>query len=296
MKHVIVVGAGGLGGPIALSLAGLRQGPDAATTGLRFTVFDDDVVELSNLQRQLHFAGRVGAPKADVLAECIEARGCAAVAARRRWTEGEPPKAVDLIIDASDSPETKFAVSRWAVRHRLPYLIAAAVRYEGGVFVGLPGHACYACLFERPPALAATCALDGVLGATVGIIGGLAAELADQMLLGHAEASYVAVASVFDPPRTLRLRPRPDCVCVPWQPGPRVRVTTADGVRLLATPGATTVGAAVDAAMQLDDAASRQPARFAVRQGQQLRSASRETTVVATDEVWVVAPFGDTAC
>ena len=81
---------------------------------------------------------------------------------------------VDLIVDASDDPTTKFAVADWAVANGRCYVIAAALRYGGNVMAGAPGVACYRCLFEDPVE-APSCADAGVLGPVVGAIGGVAA-------------------------------------------------------------------------------------------------------------------------
>ncbi len=199
-----IVGAGGLGGPIAMSLA---------AAGIELTIVDHDVVEVSNLHRQVHFtADHLGLPKARVLADAIAARGGNARGVVTRWipedADGHTQDA-DLVVDASDDPVTKFAVSDWAVANGRRYVIASALRYGGNVMVGAPGYACYRCLFEEPATLdeAPSCAQAGVLGPVVGAIGGVAAALA--IGLAHDDRSYAGAMLVFD---DLRMLPEPRVV------------------------------------------------------------------------------------
>lgn len=204
-----LVGAGGLGGPIALSLG---------AAGIELTIVDHDAVELSNLHRQIQFtAADLGQPKAERLADRVVARGGAARAVVARWTPETADELggdADAVIDASDDPATKFAVADWAVAHGRCYVIAAAVRYGGNAMVGAPGAACYRCLFEEPVE-AATCADAGVLGPVVGAIGGAAAAFALSLLRG--ERKHAGALVVFDDlrrypdPRIVRFAPRADC-------------------------------------------------------------------------------------
>ncbi len=201
MTRALVVGAGGLGGPIALALAAWE-----------LTIFDADVVERSNLHRQIQFGpADVGAPKAATLAGRLPR----ATAIARRWTPDEPTAGCDLLIDASDHPPTKFAVCDVAVAAGLPYVIASALRYGGNVMVGVPGAACYRCLFEDVPDDAPSCASDGVLGPVVGAIGGLAAALARQLAAGDLAHAGTLVAlddlRTGAPPRFVRFARRAGC-------------------------------------------------------------------------------------
>jgi molybdopterin-synthase adenylyltransferase len=210
VPHVAIVGAGGLGGPIALA---------CAAGGARVTVCDPELIELSNLQRQIQFATvDVGRSKAETLAFAIRARGGQARGVTERFTAENAAALIgdaDVVVDASDDPATKFAVSDWAVAHKLPCVIAAAIQHEGSVMVGAPGAACYRCLFEAPPEAAPTCGDAGVLGTTVGAIGGVAAAAA-LALAGHAPAADSSLY-VFDDlrvefsPRVVRFDRRADC-------------------------------------------------------------------------------------
>ena len=209
MTRATVVGAGGLGGPIAFSLA---------AAGIELTIVDPDVVEVSNLHRQIAFEpSDIGKPKATLLADAVAAKGAQAKGYQTRWRTEDADDISgdsDLIVDGSDDPATKFAVADWAVAAGRPYVIAAALRFGGNAFVGAPGTACYRCLFEEPVD-AATCAAAGVLGPVVGAIGGLAGALA----LGHARGDRTHAGSIFvfddlrtsQTPRIVRFAARPGC-------------------------------------------------------------------------------------
>lgn len=206
--RALIVGAGGLGGPIALSLAKAAE----------LAIVDHDTVEESNLHRQLQFTlADLGQPKAAQLAAAVVARGGNARGIVTRWTAATAEELggdCDLIIDASDDPATKFAVADWAVANGRAYVIAAALRYGGNVFAGVPGVACYRCLFEEPQD-APSCADAGVLGPVVGAIGGVAAAVALGVVAG--DRTYAGALLAFDDlrkvpePRVVRFAPRPDC-------------------------------------------------------------------------------------
>ena len=205
-----IVGAGGLGGPLALALG---------AAGVELTIVDPDVVELSNLHRQIHFEPRdTGQPKATVLAGAVVARGGVARGFQTKWTADDAQEISgdsDLIVDGCDDPLTKFAVADWAVEAGRAYVIAAAIRYGGNVLVGSPGYACYRCLFEDAPFDAGTCSEAGVLGPVVGAIGGVAAALAIGLVRGNRD--HAGSIFVFDDlrkshdPRVVRFAPRAGC-------------------------------------------------------------------------------------
>jgi molybdopterin-synthase adenylyltransferase len=204
-----IVGAGGLGGPIALSLG---------AAGFELVIVDHDRVELSNLHRQIQFTALdIDQLKAVRLADMVVARGGSARGVAARWTAetaGELARDADVVIDGSDDPSTKFAVADWAVANGRHYVIGAALRYGGNVMGGAPGVACYRCLFEDPVD-APTCADAGVLGPVVGAIGGVAAAVA--LALARGDRSLAGALLVFDDlrrstdPRIVRFAPRRDC-------------------------------------------------------------------------------------
>ena len=208
-RRALVVGAGGLGGPIALALAG---------DGVEVTVCDPDVVELSNLHRQVAFAmADLGASKAERLAAIIGASGGVARAHRGRFepvTAAALIEGVDLVVDGSDDPATKFLVADVAGAAGLAHVIASAVGLGGNVFAGAPGADCYRCLFEDVPDEAPTCADAGVLGPLVAWLGGAAAARALALLAGpHDVAGTIWIVEGAGRPRTVRLARRPGCAC-----------------------------------------------------------------------------------
>jgi len=189
--HALVIGAGGLGSPVALFLGSAGVG--------RLTVADPDVVELTNLQRQIaHDMGSLGRPKADsvrarvaALNPQVQVRACA-VRADAAWLDTHVPGA-DVIVDCSDNFATRQAVNAACVRHRRPLVAGAAVRFDGQVSVydtrpradGAEPGPCYACLF--PPQHApeeVACATMGVFAPLVGIIGAVQAAEALKLLAG----------------------------------------------------------------------------------------------------------------
>ena len=143
MTRALVVGAGGLGGPIALALA---------AAGWELAIVDPDVVEESNLHRQIQFtAADVGKPKAATLAARAGAR---ARGYATRWTRDDADDLgddADIIVDGSDDPDTKFAINDWAIERGRPYVIAAAIQLAGNVMVGAPGHARVIAACSRRP-------------------------------------------------------------------------------------------------------------------------------------------------
>lgn len=209
-----VIGAGGLGGPLAHALA---------AAGVRLEIFDADVVEPSNLHRQVQFTlADVGRAKAEVLAERLGRYGEGmAVARRARWTAELTEElaaaggaAWDILLDGSDDPITKFAAADWAARRGRPSVVAGALGVGGNVFVAPAGAACFRCLFEEPPDEAPTCAEAGVLGPVVAQVAALAASAALRLLRDEVAASEIWIvdeALAGRPPRRVAVARRPGC-------------------------------------------------------------------------------------
>jgi molybdopterin-synthase adenylyltransferase len=184
---VLVIGAGALGAPVALYLAGAGVG--------RIGILDDDAVELSNLHRQLlHFTPDLGVAKAesaaaklrylnpDVVVEPYQVRATAENAAA--LVEGQ-----DLVVDCSDSFATRYAVNAACCAARVPLVEAGVLGMSGLVMSVKPGRtACYRCVFPVEPADAPRCADAGVLGPAAGVIGSLQALEALKLLTGVAPA------------------------------------------------------------------------------------------------------------
>ena len=185
---VLVVGLGGLGCPAALYLA-------AAGVG-RLLLADGDVVETSNLQRQIaHGVADIGANKAQSAAAAIAAidPDIAVEVDPRRLEEadmGDLAGRVDLVIDATDNYPARFALNRACIAAGVPLVSAAAVRSEGQLAVFDPrrGGPCYRCLYsESEQETALSCSESGVLAPLVGVLGSLQAMEALKLLSGFGE-------------------------------------------------------------------------------------------------------------
>ncbi|WP_297371601.1 molybdopterin-synthase adenylyltransferase MoeB [Acidocella sp.] len=192
--RVLIIGAGGLGSPLALYLAAAGVG----TLGL----VDDDVVELSNLQRQvLHSTARLGQPKVASAAHMLSALNpLVTVQCHQTRLTAQNVQALiagyDIIADGSDNFATRHLVADACVAAKKILVSAAVLRFEGQLATFKPhsGGPCYRCLVPEPPPDddTPTCAQAGVLGAVTGVMGTLQAtevlkELAGigQSLAGH---------------------------------------------------------------------------------------------------------------
>ena len=170
--RVLVVGAGGVGGPAALYLAAAGVG----TIGL----VDDDTVSLSNLQRQIQFADAdIGAPKVEALATRLKQANPHILVQPHsvRLTPQNAAELVtahDVILDGTDDFETRFTVNAACVAAGKPLVSGALGRWNGQVAV-FEGRPCYRCLVPETPPEAETCARVGVVGALTGVIGSMAA-------------------------------------------------------------------------------------------------------------------------
>lgn len=200
--HVTVVGAGGIGCPAITYLA-------AAGVG-RLTIIDDDVVELSNLQRQpLFIDADIGASKAAVAADAAQRINphVEAVAVAERLAIGNASALLGgarLILDGCDNFATRLAVNRAAVALQIPLLSAAIGAFEGQVALyegWRAGSPCYACLVgDDPNQEGLNCAETGVMGALAGMIGTMAALEAVRALTGWglALAGRLAIIDMLD--------------------------------------------------------------------------------------------------
>lgn len=215
--RVLVVGAGGLGCPVALALAraGVRH----------LTVADPDVVDLTNLHRQLwHRTPDVGRPKVASLSEGLAA-AFPGLALDARQERVEPAtadalfRAHALVVDGTDGIDTKFALADAAVRTGVPLVYGGVLRWSGQVMAVVPGGPCLRCLFEEPPPpeLAPTCASAGVVGALAGWVGALQADVALGLLSGLPRTPGREVLHVLDGSalrwRRVEVRRRADCGC-----------------------------------------------------------------------------------
>lgn len=184
--HALLIGAGGLGSPVALYLAASGVG--------RITLVDDDCVDLTNLQRQIaHANDRVGQPKVESARQAMLALNPAvqihAVAARADafWLDEWVPQA-QVVVDGSDNFDTRHLVNAACFRHGVPLVSASVLGFDGQFSVfdpRRPDSPCYACLFppDTPPP-EVRCATMGVLAPLVGVLGTMQATEALKILMG----------------------------------------------------------------------------------------------------------------
>jgi adenylyltransferase/sulfurtransferase len=232
-SRVLVVGAGGLGAPLLLYLAAAGVG----TLG----IIDDDVVELSNLQRQvIHTTDRLGLAKVESAAAMLsQVNPDVRVVQMRARLTAENAKSIianyDLVADGSDNFTTRFLLNDACFLLKKPLVSAALLRFDAQMstykaHLGDP-HPCYRCLFpERPPEdLIPRCEQAGILGALAGAVGSLQAtevlkellEIGDS-LSGHL-LIYDALAATF---RKIRVGRNPACALC----GPQATIVDVSGI------------------------------------------------------------------
>jgi len=214
-SRVLLVGAGGLASPVALYLGAAGVG----TLGL----VDFDVVDLSNLQRQiLHGSADVGSSKIDsardrlrdlnpnVRIESYETRFASDNAL-------QIARGYDLIVDGTDNFATRYLVNDTSVLLGIPNVYGSVYRFEGQASVfGAPNGPCYRCLFREPPPphLIPSCAEGGVLGVVPGLVGTIQATEALKMLLGLGEplvGRLLTIDAMTMAFRTIEIRRDPEC-------------------------------------------------------------------------------------
>ncbi len=211
--RVLIVGAGGLGCPVALYLAGAGVG--------RIEIVDPDHVEASNLHRQVAYReSDLGQSKAEALAGQLRAlNGEVTVNAHVRradsqWLAEQVP-GVDLVLDCTDHFEIRDQLNRACHAARVPLISGAAIRMEGQLVAfdfREDDSPCYACVYGEGAAPSTLCSESGILGPVVGTIGTLQALLAMRLLCGESVGSWL---HIFDGTglewRRLRLRRDPAC-------------------------------------------------------------------------------------
>jgi molybdopterin/thiamine biosynthesis adenylyltransferase/rhodanese-related sulfurtransferase len=217
-SKVLLIGAGGLGSPAAFYLASAGVG----TLG----IVDSDVVDLTNLQRQiLHSTDRIGEPKVESAKRTLEALNpdVKIVGYQERLTSDNIDRIIadyDVVIDGADNFPTRYLLNDASVKHRKPVVHGSIYRFEGQVTVFKPFEGpCYRCLFPEPPPpeLAPSCAEAGVLGVLPGVIGTVQATEALKLLLGIGDpliGRYLLYDALDGSFREVRLRRDPACpVC-----------------------------------------------------------------------------------
>jgi len=185
--RVLIVGAGGLGSPVALYLAAAGVG----TLGIA----DGDSVSLTNLQRQvIHRTEDVSQPKVASAERAIKALNpdVQVVKYEEYLTENtirEVVKQYDFVIDGTDNFAIKYLINDACVMEGKPFCMGGINRYNGQLMTHIPGTACYRCMFPEPPAQeeVETCSMVGVLGSIAGICGTLQATEAIKYITGTGQ-------------------------------------------------------------------------------------------------------------
>ncbi len=186
--QVLIIGAGGLGSPASLYLA-------AAGVGT-LTIYDDDQVDLSNLQRQItHYTSDIGTDKVISTRQTLNKINpdMLVIAVKQRLQGIQLAKEVskaDVVLDCSDNFSTRFAINHACVQHKTPLVSGAAIRFEGQVSVFSAGDdsPCYNCLYAESGEELQNCATNGVISPITGIIGSIQALEAMKLIMNIGES------------------------------------------------------------------------------------------------------------
>jgi molybdopterin/thiamine biosynthesis adenylyltransferase len=216
-SKAVLIGAGGLGSPIALYLASAGVG--------RITIVDGDQVDLTNLQRQIvHRTDAIGRDKAESARATLASINpeVEVIAITERLGEARIAALAaeaDVVLDGSDNFATRHAVNRACVQHHKPLVSGAAVRFDGQVAVFDMRRAdapCYACLFPEAGENEDTpCSIMGVFAPITGIVGTIQAAEALKLLIGAGEllaGRVLLIDALTMQLRTIRLRKDPACL------------------------------------------------------------------------------------
>ncbi len=213
--RVLVIGAGGLGSPLILYLAAAGVG----TIG----VIDDDVVDLSNLQRQvLHTTDQVGNLKTDSARDMIKQINTDVniISFSERLTAANAEEIIsdyDIVADGCDNFDTRFAVNDACLKQKKPFVSAALSQFDGQIstFKGyLSDKPCYRCFIPTHPGDVGNCAEAGILGAVAGVLGTMqAVEVLKELLeLGDSLAGKLVLYDALSATsRTIKLPKDPGC-------------------------------------------------------------------------------------
>lgn len=215
-SHVLIIGAGGLGSPVALYLAAGGVG--------HLTIVDFDVVDETNLQRQIiHTTARVGLNKAQSAQQMIadlnpEVQVTALQAKLDAASVAEQIKLADVVVDCSDNFETRYLLNRICFAQKKPLVSGAAIGFDGQITVFDFRHAqspCYECLFaDNGDEDNLRCAENGVFSPLVGIIGATQAAEAMKLLMdiGHSlQGRLLLLDALTMQWRSLKLNKDPQC-------------------------------------------------------------------------------------
>ena len=213
---VLCIGAGGLGSPVAFYLAAAGVG----TIG----IIDHDVVDMSNLQRQiLHTNDRIGMPKVESAQKTLNALNpdVKVVQFNERLSSENVMRIIkdfDIVVNGCDNFPTRYLINDACVMAKKPLVDGSIFQFEGQATVFYPGYGpCYRCLFPEPPppGAAPSCAEAGVLGVLPGLVGCVQAVEAIKLILGAGRpliGRMVHFDTLSSDVRVLKLRRDPDCL------------------------------------------------------------------------------------
>ena len=212
---VLIVGAGGLGSPAAMYLAATGVGS--------ITIYDDDVVELSNLQRQIaHHTPDIGTDKVISTRQTLnKLNPDVNVRAIKQRLTGEQLDfeviRADVVLDCSDNFSTRFAINNACVNHQTALVSGAAIRFEGQVSVFTPGKnnsPCYNCLYNSDGEELQNCATNGVIAPITGIVGSIQALEAMKLIMAIGETltgRLLLLDGLTMEWNSMKLRKNPNC-------------------------------------------------------------------------------------
>ena len=211
---VLIIGAGGLGSPVAmyLGLAGV------GTLG----IVDFDVVEISNLQRQiLHHESDIGTPKVESARRSLaEYNSDVKVIAHETPLSSDNAMEIisgyDIVVNGADNFAARYLVNDAAYLSNKPLVDGSILLFDGQASVFIPGQGCYRCLFPTPPppGVVPSCAEAGVLGALPGMVGSIQAVETIKLILGSGEplvGRLLLIDALTMEFRTVKLRRNPQC-------------------------------------------------------------------------------------
>jgi len=212
---VLIVGAGGLGSPAAIYLA-------AAGVG-NIVIYDNDIVDLSNLQRQIaHHTPDIGTDKVISTRQTLnQLNPDVQVRAVKQRLEDEQLDSevglADVVLDCSDNFSTRFAINHACVNQQTPLVSGAAIRFEGQVTVFTPGKnnsPCYNCLYNSDGEELQNCATNGVIAPITGIVGSIQAMEAMKLIMNIGEAltgRLLLLDGLTMEWNSMKLRKNPNC-------------------------------------------------------------------------------------
>ena len=185
---ILIIGAGGLGSPAALYLTAAGIGS--------LTLYDDDAVDLSNLQRQItHYTADIGTDKVISTKNTLNSLNSETqVIAVKQRLKGNLLTAevinADVVLDCSDNFKTRFAINKACVEQKTPLVSGAAIRFEGQITVFLNNQAkspCYHCLYQSEGEELQNCTTNGVIAPITGIVGSIQALEAMKIIMAIGE-------------------------------------------------------------------------------------------------------------